>query len=301
MRLLLAVSVASVFLLIVVWNPANLTPILWFQAFAMQWAAVLCLLSLAVIAVRRPAGFVGLATSIAVLLIIAMPYSSFGPVEPEADSSTFRVATANLLMTNRRGGAVARALRSVGADVLVLHEYTRGMHARIHASLAAEYGESVVAFGEDAYGFGVYAREPVEGEQVILGEHPAVKVLLREYGLTLWAVHPTAPMSPTLVHRQVEHLGAVAKAVAEGGGRRIIAGDFNAVPWNREMRRLKRVAGLVHAVPSGFRLPKPTYPSPLPVVPIDHVLVDEGTRTLDRNTFRIPGSDHIGVFVDIQF
>lgn len=38
----------------------------------------------------------------------------------------------------------------------------------------------------------------------------------------------------------------------------------------------------------------------LGMIPIDHVLHSPWIRTLQRRTFRIPGSDHRGVRVELQ-
>lgn len=316
MSLAIIHGLAAVFLIIIVWNPGNLTVGVWFQAFAMHWAIVLTAVSVVTTVVaRRPAGLIGLIGGVVVLLGISVVYSyptnrheapatSHGDSRESEDRGPYRlrVATANLLMVNTKPEEAAEALIALEADVLVLHEYNRGLYSTIHPLLSTRFAHAVVHPTQDAYGMGVYSNVPVSGSVTDAGDHPALRVEMSAPDLTLWAAHPVAPMSGEMVRRQMQHLAAFGKAVAADSSPLVVAGDFNAVPWNGPFRRMVRRVGLVHAVPPGRGLPRPTYPSRLTWfgVPIDQMLVKGAISTHRRERFRIPGSDHLGVLVELE-
>ena len=82
----------------------------------------------------------------------------------------------------------------------------------------------------------------------------------------------------------------------------ILAGDFNAVDDHGPMQRLRRL-GLRSAsdiVGAGWQ---PTYPAGRriipPLLPIDHVLVNDRLTATSVTTFEVSGSDHRGILATL--
>lgn len=76
----------------------------------------------------------------------------------------------------------------------------------------------------------------------------------------------------------------------------IIAGDFNCTPWSRPFRTL--VGGMRKAAS-----PR-SWPSSLPLVPLDHILFRGRMRVLRSGAWRVPevrkASDHIPVVAELE-
>ena len=80
-----------------------------------------------------------------------------------------------------------------------------------------------------------------------------------------------------------------------------MAGDFNAVAEQGPMQQLHRLglrsatdlagAGWLPTYPAGGRLP--------PLLPIDHVLVNERLTATSVAAFTVPGTDHRGLLASI--
>ena len=80
-----------------------------------------------------------------------------------------------------------------------------------------------------------------------------------------------------------------------------MAGDFNAVPDHGPMQRLRRIglrsvsdvigAGWLPTFPSGRRIP--------PLLPIDHVLVNDRLTATSVTTFGVAGTDHRGILATL--
>lgn len=98
---------------------------------------------------------------------------------------------------------------------------------------------------------------------------------------------------------RLEQTAPIRAAIARRkSGALLVAGDFNTPPRGLFYRRLSR--GLQDAWPSGGRGFGGTYPSRLPLLPIDHVL----TRGLGVQQAWVPdvrASDHRPLIVDFRF
>jgi endonuclease/exonuclease/phosphatase (EEP) superfamily protein YafD len=98
------------------------------------------------------------------------------------------------------------------------------------------------------------------------------------------------PMRPGSKWRSdLAELGNRARPAPES----FIVGDLNAGPWHPAFRRLTRSKwrDAANVVGQGLR---PTWPSwsPLPISPVDHVLVSPGLGVAGADTLAIAGSNH---------
>ena len=105
------------------------------------------------------------------------------------------------------------------------------------------------------------------------------------------ALHASVPLSPTWRAARDSMFEDIARFARRTCHPLIVAGDFNATPWNRSMRRLVRESPLRHA--PGFW--RPTWSNHVPLwmgIPIDHVLAATDCRVVDRRVGPDIGSDH---------
>ena len=82
----------------------------------------------------------------------------------------------------------------------------------------------------------------------------------------------------------------------------MLVGDLNAVPSSRAYRRIARRLRDAHALAGGR--PRPTFPSRLPFLRLDHVFVNGCIDVLRADTIRTPlsrvASDHLPLLVEFQ-
>ena len=139
------------------------------------------------------------------------------------------------------------------------------------------------------------------GDTAILSRHPAVPGTARcAAGAAILRVSaPDGPLWLASVHLrwpwpygQMAQAATLAEALAELDGPAVIAGDMNAAPWSRAVRRIARAAGArpVRPAPPTLRIG-----GVLPVA-IDHVLATGPGRSKRRP---LAGSDHHGVLARV--
>lgn len=245
--------------------------------------------------------------TVAVVFHVAMLATTVGSTEPVTDAARaaprLRVVTANVRFDNFDRDALAHELLAADADVVLLQEITPGwVRALSAAGFDAEYPYSV-NYPNGAGGQAVYSRLPLLDVQRAMREFwPTYSARIEVGGraVSLVDVHAIGPPQGMDKHRDtVDSILDVTRSMPEP---RVVAGDFNATPYNETMHRFealgldsafeRRGRGLDVTWPNGERL----FPPPIQV---DHVLVDDGIVVLDVDTLRGTGSDHQPIVVDL--
>ena len=264
-------------------------------------------------------GYKGARLGVLVLAAVALGYHAWrlGPYLPitqsmdagGADCAPGRrlsVLVANLQRDNEKVAAVLDLVRSEDADLVLLLE-TAADWDRALAPLDASYAHHVQSIPEEAtyYGMHVYSRFPlVETEMrtpfgadtpLFVGTlvHPAGEV--RVFG-----VHPRPPQSfeQSSAMRDATILEAALEA-AESPNPALVAGDYNATPWERTSRRAMRLGGLLD--PRVGRGPMISFDAHSAWIkwPLDQILWQEGLAMIDFRVLGPIGSDHYPVRADL--
>ncbi|NNM72314.1 endonuclease/exonuclease/phosphatase family protein [Enterovirga aerilata] len=170
--------------------------------------------------------------------------------------------------------------------------------------------------------------------------HPALRVFEEEYGDAILTTRPSrlvkAGPLPAPLHQELEPRGALWVTAQIGGrpceivnthlGLRgmerliqvdallgpdwigsalpsaplMLVGDLNAVPSSRAYRRIAQRLRDAQSLSAGR--PRPTFPSRLPFLRLDHVFVNGWVEVLRVETIRTPlarvASDHLPLFVE---
>jgi endonuclease/exonuclease/phosphatase (EEP) superfamily protein YafD len=267
--------------------------------------AALCL----VVAVVRARGARRMLVALTVVAVTGLGYHAatlaplFVPDGRPASTRPFTVLTLNM----RHGGAdvvgLTQAVR--GADVVVLVEASpaavqqldaRGWRVAFpHVTGATENGDP---------GSVVYSRFPLRDSQPLPRssfQQWATTVAVPEVGdVRLLAVHPCNPFCGGNAFAD-EHADLRAAIAGQPDLPLVVAGDFNAVPDHKVMRRL-RSDGLEDASDLAGAGWLPTYPANTvvpPLLPIDHILVDSRLTATSVGTVRIGGTDHFALQAEL--
>ena len=113
------------------------------------------------------------------------------------------------------------------------------------------------------------------------------------------ATHPLPPMRPGTMRERDDHLRAVADYLRAQDDPVVLLGDLNTSPWAPAFRALLDGAGLTD--PRRGRGILATWPSWVPLIAIDHVLVSPQLRVTSLRIGASIGSDHCPLFARVQF
>jgi endonuclease/exonuclease/phosphatase (EEP) superfamily protein YafD len=239
------------------------------------------------------------------VVTVATSIGSVEPIPPAArDAPHLRVLTANIRFSNPSKERLARQLLAVDADVVLLQETTDGWLDMLeNVGFEDRYPYRVSRPRSDSRGMALYSRFPLNDVVVTNPDYSptiAARIMVRGRPVSLVDVHTVGPTEGISKHRKsVSDLRALVRSRPEP---RVVAGDFNATPYNRTMHLMadlgldsaheRRGRGLAVTWPNGWQHISPP-------IRLDHVLVDSTIAVLDIRELRGVGSDHKPVLTDL--
>lgn len=277
-------------------------PLELFAHFRVQYLAVSGLLAIGLAALGRYRT-AGLAVGLAGfnLLWVAPAWLAERPAAGEAQ---LRLVEINVNSQNTEHARVAAFLRAEDPDLLLLLEVNERWLSALEP-LAGAYPHRIARPRGDNFGIALWTRLPVTRLEIArLGSGlPSVVVELRTPSgrLTLVGTHPPPPAGASLADERDQQLHAVAQQLSAAEGERVLLGDLNLTSWSPIFDDLIAQSGLVDTR-RGFGL-QATWPAwfwPLSI-PIDHCLISDGLRVVDRRVGPEVGSDHRPIVVDLRF
>jgi endonuclease/exonuclease/phosphatase (EEP) superfamily protein YafD len=262
-----------------------------------------CLLVALVRARRR---LVPAVITAAVVVLTAFHLAWLGPlfVKDHRAASTPEFRLMSLNMSGSESDTQEVAQRAAQADLVILIQTSP---AALIALKSFEWDQRFpFSLGEPKDGFSdtaIYSRFPLSRSTLIRATHFqqwVTTVRIPDVGrIRLIAAHPCNPFCDgdlwTAEHRMLRD------AVIENLNQPlIVAGDFNAVEDHGPMQTLHRL-GLKSATDIGAGW-LPTYPANCPIpplLPIDHILINEDLTATSVTSFAVSDSDHRGLFVTL--
>jgi endonuclease/exonuclease/phosphatase family metal-dependent hydrolase len=263
------------------------------------------LVALAALWRRRLLTAVALGLVAAHVLVIA-PALGAAPVPARAATAPqLRVVVANLYVLNPDPAEAGRALRRLDADVVVVPELdARGLRGLRSAGLLEDLPHVVAELGHRDETVGLLSRLPLEdvSTRPVGGRDlPRAAVDVGGTRVRLLAEHTLPPLSVFEVMWR-EALTDLAQEVRAVDLPAVVLGDLNADRDHAPFRELLD-ADLRDAHDERGRGLARTFPSWLPVLHLDHVLVRDGAGAQlvvrDVREVRLPGSDHLTVVADL--
>jgi endonuclease/exonuclease/phosphatase (EEP) superfamily protein YafD len=234
--------------------------------------------------------------------LLVAEYAAADP-GPAGRTATLRVLTVDSQDGKADPSQIVALAQESAADVVVITELTMKLSHDLTEVGLANVGESrwveMRSTGED--GAGVWTRLQVSEKSLINGlTRPAGRLVLQTEAGPLGMTVVQAggrPLAPGRTwRRDLKRLTAAPPEPA----RRIVVGDLNATPWSPAFRKVTatelRDAADVHG--RGLR---PTWPawSPIPLVPLDHVLVSRGIGVSAVESAVIAGTNHRALLVTL--
>jgi endonuclease/exonuclease/phosphatase (EEP) superfamily protein YafD len=269
-------------------------------AFTPLMAFVAAGTTITALALREwPAAALALAATVALILIV-VPRAR-GHADPDAPGATLRVLAINAKLGEADARAIVDAVRDRDVDLLSVEELTPGFAAELdadglHDLLPAE----ALSPRPGADGTGLYARFPLAGQGAGTRERSQQSAAAQPPGavpLQIVSVHPQSPIGLPAVGAWGNALDDLPPA-EDSGPVRLLLGDFNASLDHDKLRDLIST-GYTDAGDVTGRGLRGTFPPWLPLIALDHVLVDDRAAVRDYDVLKIPGSDHRAVYAEL--
>jgi endonuclease/exonuclease/phosphatase (EEP) superfamily protein YafD len=208
---------------------------------------------------------------------------------------------ANVNFYNREFAAAVEFFRETDPDVLVIVEANDTWMAALEP-LRRELPHVFVEPGS-RLGVAVMSRYPMEAEAAFFTSKKNPSAVARvdtPHGpLRIIGTHPRSPVTKRRAHLRDVQLDAVAALARTYAEPTVLMGDLNTTPWGHAFRALVADSGLndtSRGVGYQWSWPSTFWPMALP---IDHALVSDGIRVLDRRIGPSIGSDHLPLVLDI--
>lgn len=249
------------------------------------------------------AAYATLSVALVNSLIVASAAIGVPAPEPNAPSATLMVF--NVRWSNERLDDVVALVTKRQPDVVVFNEVYRLNRPGLRA-LDAQYPYRLECWQSWPCDTLILSRKQLRDpfvttkwNDVVLG-FARVEFDVGTCPVTLFAAHFNRPFpyhSLGSDAAQYKQTGALAQAVREWSGPKIVVGDLNATTWSPVVRALSAAAdGRALSGLSG------TWPYFLPGVlklPIDHVIVSRPQITASREILDTTGSDHSPVLTTL--
>lgn len=233
---------------------------------------------------------------------ILLPYFHSEPNSSVADcqsESVISVMIANVKMSNDPDGRLVDMVREVRPDLLLAMETNAKWNGAL-ATLEETMPHTVSHVSDSSFGIHLFSRLPLDSPEIrfLAGQDTAQVVT----GVTLASgeivdflgVHPRPPLpsndNTTISRDAVLYKAALLLREHERTG--IVAGDFNATPWETAVRRMRQIGNLQETRRGYGYVPTFNANSWWMSWPLDHIFHEAGFATLSLERLSSFGSDH---------
>lgn len=214
-------------------------------------------------------------------------------VPAAAAEGTMRIAHANTLYYLRNTAPKLAFAVNSGAETVSLLEISGPLGKELK-SISGTYPHQAMSGGRLPMALlSIYpiTRAQAWGERAVL--YHIAKPNAAYYVLQ---VHPQSPYSRAAFAERNDQLAKIAEVVKGLPQPLIMLGDMNTTPWDGALQPLFDTVQQA----GGWRSKLPTFPSWMPVTPIDALYYTQPFTPVKLQHVRVPNSDHLGIVVDMK-
>jgi len=215
----------------------------------------------------------------------------FDPVIPTSGFENFQYSIAfhNLHNGNNSKFYSKKLKEMIDSETIAFFEINNEM-SKVLGHTIGKMNPVFLHPSEDNYGWGIFSSlQMSETKSYKLEDTFFVKSFyVEKWNVTIFFVHLPPPIFPELWKIQTDALLFITKQIIQTKGPILIAGDFNLTPWSYLYRKFKKEL-LKRGITSEPSLYLPSWPSILPLLPIDHVFSNFSIYVKKMSSL---GSDH---------
>lgn len=234
--------------------------------------------------------------------LILLPYFPSGEDFSEAEcpaGSDLSVMIANVKMRNGPDGRLIDLVHEVQPDLFLAMETNEKWNQAL-APLEAAMPHTVSHVSDSSFGIHLFSRLPLESPEIrfLAGQdtpHVVTGITLASGGtVDFLGVHPRPPLpsqpGTTLGRDAVLYKAALLLRESERQG--IVAGDFNATPWETAVKKMRHIGHLEEPRRGYGYVPTFNARSWWMSWPLDHIFHEAGFATVSLERLSAFGSDH---------
>ncbi len=233
---------------------------------------------------------------------VFFPYTPLATVQvmdAQGCANAFRLTLleSNVQMINEHAERLFDEIRSNQPDVILVEEVDPWWHERLE-TLHETYPYRQHHVTQNYYGIDLLSRYPLRDPKIVFlanSRDPAVFAgvqLPSGQVIRIYGIHPRPPTFGQSSAERDAQILETSLRIAEDGGPAILAGDLNATPWSKILRRAARIAHLLD--PRIGRGWFPTWKAHSLILrwPLDNVLFTNEFTLVDFRVLPPIGSDH---------
>ncbi|MBN2710939.1 MAG: endonuclease/exonuclease/phosphatase family protein [Planctomycetes bacterium] len=263
-------------------------------------AAVILVPSCAFARSHRKIWIVVAGTALVINAWAVLPWYFPGDSTTEAKTE-LTVLLSNVYTRNTNKQGVINLILEKKPEVLVLLEVNDAWMESLE-KIKSEYPYRISKPRHDNFGIALFSRLPLIDPKIFsIGSTgvPSILCSIEKDGMrtAFIATHTLPPVSAEYFEFRNEQLIKLAQRAAAEKGNLIVAGDLNISMWSECYAEFIEKSGLRNGR-KGFG-PLPTWPSFLPLLPLDHILCSKGMRVKALEIPSSMGSDHLPLFATI--
>ncbi|MCK4665678.1 hypothetical protein KAU33_02960 [Candidatus Dependentiae bacterium] len=301
------VFISIAFLIIVLTSLSYLSCFGWVleltSHFKAQYLFLLLTLSIYFI-LRRKWLTLTLSFAFLILNLISIIPLYIDPSIPEIKNGTnLTLLLINVQSKNLKYYKVINFINKTNPDIIVTLEIN--LHWK--PALAKEmerYEFQKIVFGKDDFGIGLYSKYPLINPEIFYFGPANVPTIISDIDvkgkiITLCATHPKSPGTLTNFRNRNIQLSELAKSREKYKNSFILIGDLNLTSWSCHFNKICQEMKLYDSR-KGFGI-QATWPAkfPLLLIPIDHCLLSEDIKVLERKIGGFVGSDHRPIILNL--
>jgi len=296
-------AVGILFSTIIFISPPELFVFDLLQSFAFQALGMYTLAALVFLGLRKwTVGIASAGASLMLLVYLQAHVYSQSPVQMETYAADLKVAHFNVFVANNQYKKTLEKVLATEADLLSFQEVHRQWAAFLEKNLSGDYPYYHIVPGSGhGEGIAIFSKYPLQNiETIVWEERPNIagNIEVGDSSIHFLASHTISPVTPRRFRQRKRHLQEITRYLEKKEQPVLAMGDYNIVPWNRNITNLKKRA----QVSDSRKGRQATFPSYLGRwgIPIDYIFHSDELNCLNFGTISGTGSDHLGVLGTYQ-
>lgn len=231
-----------------------------------------------------------------------LPPVAQGKIQGQSRGGSLKMFVGNINFQNEKLPELFQVLQALDVDILSLSEVTPELSSKL-SFLSLKY-PYLASFPPDLHaGQLLFSKHPLlDSKYEVETLHLEARVKLSETKiLSLISASSPPPLSPAKLKERNYFIETLGSWLAKENGSAVLLGDLNATPWSKAVLELIERAQLKDLRKNRGYLS--SWPSVLPAflgIPIDHCLVSKDLKDTSLETVYLPGSDHLGIFCEVE-
>ena len=216
-------------------------------------------------------------------------------IEPSIDNIS--VSHFNVLRTNTDYDTIINSALESNSDIISFQEINTDWAINLINKLSEEYPYRLIVAQENNYfGIALFSKYEFEEKQVIYIEGvPNILAKIYKDGneINLITAHTNSPINKSRFNKRNNHIKKLPIYLKDRKKSYLVVGDFNAVPWDSNIKQFKNKTELIDSRKSLSS----TWPRHLGAfgIPLDYIFHSKNLKCVSFNVINKSSSDHCGI------